>query len=220
MLWERSYGPSEPGTGAYNLCATADGGYVVSGQVGSRDNSGFNGSISGYALKVCADGDSVWYHRYRLLQGTSSYNYLWGFVAAADGGFAGAGFVHPRSPDTGTQAAWIMKIDANGYLQAGGAPPSRSCVVGLPEGAADAAGAVVVWPNPAPDGRFTVQLPPAWAATGTTTYTVADVVGRTVAAGPLRGGETLVDLSAAPAGIYLLRLTWPNGRTNTQKLLR
>ena len=174
-------------------------------------------------MGVCANGDSLWYQTYEKLLGPSSANYLRGLVVTPDGGFAGGGFVAPAPPDTGTQDTWLFRTDRYGYLQAGGAPPTVRCPppigTGLPEPAA--APVVAVWPNPAPDGRFTVQAsPPAPLLRQRGDYVVTDVVGRTVAAGTLRGGETLVDLSAAPAGIYLLRLTWPNGRTSTHKLLR
>jgi hypothetical protein len=89
--------------------------------------------------------------------------------------------------------------------------------IGLP---ADplAASAVSVYPNPSASGVFTVRVP---AAPSGATFVVFDAVGRTVAAGALAGGaETPLNLRAQPAGVYALRLRWPNGQMTTKKLLR
>ena len=173
----------------------------------------------GFGLKVCADGDSVWYREYRQLTGIQSSNYLQDLIPTPDGGFAGAGFLHPRAPNVGTPSeAWLFKTDANGYLQAGGAPPTVVCPpppvgVGLPEPAPDAA--VEVWPNPSADGHFTVGGLGAGA-----TLTVCDALGRLVWRRVARGAEVGVDLGRRPAGLYLLRVTRADGRIVTKKLLR
>ena len=85
--------------------------------------------------------------------------------------------------------------------------------VDLPESAAGAA--VHVWPNPAPDGRFTVGGLGAGA-----TLTVSDALGRLVWRRVARGAEAGVDLGSRPAGLYLLGVTWVDGRIVTKKLLR
>ena len=85
--------------------------------------------------------------------------------------------------------------------------------VDLPESAAGAA--VHVWPNPAPDGRFTVGGLGAGA-----TLTVTDALGRLVWRGAARGAEAGVDLGRQPAGLYLLRVTRADGRILIRKLLR
>ncbi len=86
-------------------------------------------------------------------------------------------------------------------------------LVGLP--AANPAAGVRVWPNPTPDGRFTVHLPhPA-------RLLLTDALGRPL--GPVVAADSAempLDLRAYPAGVYLLRLTWPDGRTTTHRLLR
>lgn len=72
-----------------------------------------------------------------------------------------------------------------------------------------------VYPNPAPDGRFTIRATQPGAR-----YTVLDAVGREVATGALTGPETALDLRHQPPGLYLLRLTGPDGRTATRQLVR
>ncbi len=86
--------------------------------------------------------------------------------------------------------------------------------VGLPEDVATLVPAVSVFPNPSATGRFTVRAPVG------ATYAVLDATGRTVASGQLRAAPTDLDLRLAPAGLYALRLHWPDGRTHTRRLVR
>ncbi len=91
----------------------------------------------------------------------------------------------------------------------GGTGPMLATAPALEEAAPDA------WPNPAPDGRFTVRADQPGAR-----YTVLDAVGREVAAGALPTAETALDLNQQPPGLYLLRLQWPDGRIATRRLVR
>ena len=75
---------------------------------------------------------------------------------------------------------------------------------------------VTVYPNPSANGVFTVR---AEAAPGRTLL-VLDALGRIVGRASAADAQTRVDLSAQPAGVYLLRLTWPDGHTFVQRLVR
>lgn len=90
-------------------------------------------------------------------------------------------------------------------------------VTGVSEAPARTAG-VSVFPNPSASGRFTLRL--AAGAPAGATYAVLDATGRPVASGQLRAPDTELDLCAAPPGVYVLRLTWPDGRTLARKVLR
>ena len=70
-----------------------------------------------------------------------------------------------------------------------------------------------VYPNPSPEGRFTVLLSPAAAASGAV-LTFTDALGRTIRQTPAPGERTTVELPDHPAGLYLLRLTTANGTTS------
>ncbi len=73
--------------------------------------------------------------------------------------------------------------------------------------------ALTVAPNPSATGRF--QL------TGTAlTYTVFDALGRRVQTGATAPAATELDLSARPAGLYVLRATDAAGRGLTRRLVR
>ena len=76
------------------------------------------------------------------------------------------------------------------------------------------AASVSIYPNPSATGAFTLRAP-----TGAT-YVVLDATGRTVAAGTATGPETPLDLRAHATGVYALRLTWPDGRSLTRRLIR
>ncbi len=211
LLWKRYIGPVTASAYSCSLLELPDGRLVGAGQ----EEGPVTAPVAprGVIFQLCPDGDSLWYRTYQLLTSPDSHNYVRGLAATPDGGFVAGGFVFPGPPDTGTNDGWVFKVDSAGYLQAGGAPVGVSCTpVGLP--AEVEASQVDVWPNPAPDGRFTVR------AAGALAYSIHDALGRRVAHGPVRGPETPLSLAAQPAGVYVLRLTWPDGRTLTKRLVR
>ena len=217
LLSRRDYGPEMDNATSMRMHQLADGSLVLGGissDASQRPTTGVS-AITGFALKLCPDGDSVWYRTYRYYSNPNCNNYLWDFVPTPDGGFAGAGFLHARAAGGLAAEAWVFKTDADGYVTAGGAPSGVVCrPVGLP-GEGDTPAPVQVWPNPAPDGRFRLG-----GALPGTTYAVLDATGRVVATGTVRAAEPELDLGAQAPGLYLLRLTWPNGRTGTCKLIR
>ncbi len=92
--------------------------------------------------------------------------------------------------------------------------------VGLPEAAP--LPAVHLWPNPSATGRFEVRLADGDAAqpSARPAYLVLDATGRTLLAGTLRGPAPTLDLRHHPAGVYALRLRWPDGRTLSRRIVR
>ncbi len=74
-----------------------------------------------------------------------------------------------------------------------------------------------VWPNPAVGGRFTLQS--ARATGGAATVRVLDVAGRQISQQPWAGTAPLaLDLSAEPAGLYVLEIQGASG-TARQKVV-
>ncbi len=74
---------------------------------------------------------------------------------------------------------------------------------------------VSVYPNPSATGVFTVR------GAGGATATVVDALGRVVWAGRLDNApEARLSLATEAAGVYSLRLTWPEGRALTKRLIR
>ena len=82
----------------------------------------------------------------------------------------------------------------------------------LPTRAATSAVVVQAYPNPSPDGRFTLQLP---APTSAAEVRVTDVLGREVAYQAWTNtprSSCPLDLSAQPAGLYTVRVQTAAGR--------
>jgi hypothetical protein len=89
---------------------------------------------------------------------------------------------------------------------------------GFPNGLAEELGlTVTVFPNPSASGAFAVRV---GAGGPRPTLAVVDALGRTIWQGIANDAETTVNLSSQPTGIYILRLTWPDGRAVTKKLMR
>ncbi|MBC7446723.1 MAG: T9SS type A sorting domain-containing protein [Hymenobacteraceae bacterium] len=81
---------------------------------------------------------------------------------------------------------------------------------------------LTVAPNPSSTGEFAVRLTKAPA--GRVTLTVLDALGRTVQTAARTAGTAplahTVDLRAQPEGVYVLRLTLPDGRTAVRRLVK
>jgi len=210
LVWQRMYGPARFGTYLFRVHELADGSFIAAGQ---QAQSRSNNSQEGILVKICADGDSLWYRSYRKLQGAGSSDYLRDLLPTADGGFVGAGFLHALPPDPGTHDGWLFKVDSAGYLQAGGAPVTVQC---RPTGVKDEAvtDELEVWPNPSVDGRFYLRV------SLNAGLQVLDALGRLVWKGQAPAGEATVDLAAQPPGIYMLRITEQSGHIQTHRLLR
>ena len=214
-IWSRRLGPEGDANELYTVHELADGSIVVAGQQNRPDGSN---EMEALVFKLCADGDTLWYRTHRILNGADSHNYLRDLRPTPDGGFVAAGFVFSRPPDTGTNDGWVFRLDSAGYILAGGAPVTRNCrpLLGLPQEEEGIAGATV-WPNPAPDGRFTLALP---AGSGRRTLRVTDALGRLVWRGEAAEGNTLVPLNGLAPGLYWLRATDANGHGQSWKLVR
>ncbi|MGY3090453.1 PKD repeat protein [Hymenobacter sp. UYAg731] len=79
-----------------------------------------------------------------------------------------------------------------------------------------------LFPNPTLDGQVSLRLPDAGAA-GLYTAEVQNVLGATVLRTALRLGpaaDAQLDLSALPAGVYVLRLRDAKGQTALRRLVR
>ncbi len=214
-IWSRRLGPEGRSNELYTTHELADGSIVIAGQQNRLDGSQRPEAI---IFKLCADGDTLWYRTHRILNGPDSHNYLRDLRPTPDGGFVAAGFLFSRPPDTGANDGWVFRLDSAGYIVAGGAPVTRSCrpTVGLPQDEEGLAGATV-WPNPAPDGRFTLALP---AGSGRRTLRVTDALGRLVWRGEAAEGETPLPLGGLAPGLYWLRATGADGHGQSWKLVR
>jgi hypothetical protein len=81
--------------------------------------------------------------------------------------------------------------------------------------------ALTAYPNPSPDGRFTLDAGPDAALTGAP-LTVADALGRPVLSLPATGrsGPRPLDLRGQPAGVYTLQLRSAQGVATRRLIIR
>ncbi|MDB5269912.1 MAG: hypothetical protein JWP58_2952 [Hymenobacter sp.] len=95
-------------------------------------------------------------------------------------------------------------------------------ILGLATREAQALPTLSLFPNPTLDGRVGLRLPDASAA-GLYTTEVQNLLGATVLRTALRLGpaaDAQLDLSALPAGVYVLRLRDAQGQTALRRLVR
>jgi hypothetical protein len=109
IIWNKKYGESIPYNFLNNIRCMADGSIICTGSVYS-----YHPSRSGWVLKLNSDGDSLWFRQYSILNGNNSQNRLYDIIHTNDNGFLACGYVFPMQPDTGTQDAWVIKLDSLG----------------------------------------------------------------------------------------------------------
>jgi len=120
---------------------------------------------------------------------------------------------------TTTREDWLSAVysrrTVNGVVQICGA--TQGFVNLLPTRAAQAAAQATLHPNPAADAATLTLTQPARAGQA---LRLTDALGRPVWQAPVAAGQTTlaVPLAGQPAGLYLLHLSGPDGRSATWKL--
>jgi hypothetical protein len=99
--WERTYGGIAE-EGAFDIQLTNDGGYIVSGYTESYGA----GMYDMYAVKIDANGDTLWTRSYGKTQGDQAFS---GFQTSDGGYFLGGNISTSTSSDF-----YLCKLDANG----------------------------------------------------------------------------------------------------------
>lgn len=129
-LWDRTYGGSEDDA-ANAIVRTADGGFAVAGDIGSKDadqgdakgvgqgdatcanqdDATCAGNIDLWVVRLDARGEVLWD---RTLGGRKD-DWATTIVRTADGGLAVAGST--QSKGAGKGDAWVIRLDAQGKLR-------------------------------------------------------------------------------------------------------
>lgn len=201
-------------------CLTSTGQLAIAGQFGNqipeRDSLQVSGQLrvgAGARDGFLAAYDSTGVLRWLRTVGGPDRDILFGINPAPGGQLWVAGYYRDTLSISGS-AVPPSAGDWDGLLLRF-ADPSIVTALSAEVPAAN----VSVWPNPSAGGVFSVRAsPPLLKEMGA--YTVTDALGRTVAMGALSGAETTLDLRAQAAGVYALRLTWPDGRVVTKQLVR
>ncbi len=204
LLWQRALGSrSSDDVGA--LLVTADGGCVVGGAVSiaTDDVLENHGRADIWMVKLDANGTMQWR---KSLGGTWDEN-VNAIRATHDGGFVLAGSTYSNDGDvtghhgtTGSNDAWVVKMSAEPAAVTADAMRDEELVLA---------------PNPT-SGRLSVSLPADAAE-----FTVFTMMGQTVMQGRLdRAPNTVLDVSALPAAMYIARITDRHGRTYASTFIR
>ncbi len=202
VIWDKRYGPSDYDNRLSNIRQTFDGGYIVAGHVFTGGYP--NPWMSGWLMKLNAEGDSLWYRTYYNVNGTYDLNYLYDVIPTTDNGFAACGQVWGTVTGN-TQHAWAIKVDSMG-CDTPGCVTGTSVVELSPYGGSR--GEVFhIWPNPA-SSRLNVQSYEL-CVEGQKAITVFDIYGRKVQEikVPARTETISIDVENWGRGLYFLRLT-------------
>ncbi len=194
-IWTRTYGSALNATTFRTVRELNNGEFIGVGQVWQTDGVTF-GRFEGLLVKIAANGNSLFYGTHRKLNGPTSDHDIKDIRPTSDNGFVTVGQVFPKSPDTGTQDLWIMKLDSNGCV-------NTNCSVGI-EDEIEAFNVKVakVHPNPS-NGSFIVELNDINDAV----LEIYNISGQLVRQTTLQSNTEMIDINNQPNGIYLLKIS-------------
>ena len=118
IQWQKSFGGSQS-DGAYSICQTTDGGYVVAGYTESNDSdiAVFHGNQDYWILKLNNAGSIEWQ---KSLGGTDK-DFSYSVQQTTDGGYIVAGQSISDDIDIsgnhGQEDYWIVKLKSSGNIQ-------------------------------------------------------------------------------------------------------
>lgn len=198
MIWDKKYGESKTHNYLTNIRSLADGSFIISGLI----TTDFPHK-SGWLMKLSADGDSLWYRLYDNLTGAMSENRLYDVIPTSDNGFLACGYVFPMQPDTGTQDAWVIKLDSMGCDTPGCA---TGVYIPIPQTVENEA--FLLYPNPASSAlncRLQIASPAFGMADCRSSLFIYDMFGRKQEEIQITKGQKQVqiDVSSYSPGIYL-----------------
>ena len=104
LAWQKTYGDTYPFEGAEEIQQTADGGYIVVG------NIYLNLDWAIWILKLDPNGNIIWEKTY----GGSGEDYGESIQQTSDGGYIVAG--HTDSFGAGDYDLWVLKLDSGGNI--------------------------------------------------------------------------------------------------------
>ena len=138
IIWERSYGSSTIDKYLFNVRCMDDGTIVATGFTTTQWPH-----FAGWILKVNNQGDSLWYREYDNITGPDSRNWLIDVIQTRDNSYLACGQLFPVYPDTGSQDAWVIKLDSIGCEY-----PFCDTTVGISEMTFADSDGFWVYPNP------------------------------------------------------------------------
>lgn len=192
ILWSKKFGKSKVYNHVTNIRCLDDGSLILCGTIPSEFPY-----IAGWILKLSPDGDSIWHREYGNLLGYQSMNQLHDVIQVSDDGFLASGWVYPLPPDTGTQDAWVIKVDSFGC-------DTPDCQLVKVEEITDVINEpLMIYPNPA---NCEIQIDIRYSLLDTRySIFIYDLYGRKQDEVIVPAGQERirVDVSSYPAGIYI-----------------
>ena len=212
--WERTYGQTDVNTyeDFRKVLALPDGGYALAGSTRSY-NPPWN-DFSGWLMKINAQGDSLWAQLYSPKADTLSNlldDYLWDVQLAPDGGFVLCGFgITEYIPDVSTQDAWMVKTDSLGNTCH--TTHCDSSEFTFAPNIANHQAAFSFYPNPTTAYLHVENIP------NNSLVSLLDINGKVLKQETATEG-LVWNTNSLPAGIYLLHLFAPDGKSTVRKAI-
>ncbi|MCX6234591.1 MAG: T9SS type A sorting domain-containing protein [Bacteroidetes bacterium] len=199
VIWNKKYGETRIYNYLLNIRCLPNGDVIACGS--APDNFPH---IVGWILKINNDGDSLWYREYDILTGSQSSNELYDIIGTSDNGLISCGYLWPHEPDTGSEDAWVIKLDSLGC------EGPDDCWVGMEEKPEDDVTNEELWvyPNPAAD-KVIVRWPMADSRVPKEMRLIIyDVLGTKVKEINIPAGqkEARLDVSTWHEGLYAVIL--------------
>ncbi|MEA3479794.1 MAG: T9SS type A sorting domain-containing protein, partial [Bacteroidota bacterium] len=210
ILWNRKYGESVIKNFLSNIEITIDNNFICTGYIYTIEKP----ELSGWIIKIDANGDSIWYRTYEHINGKDSENRLKDIKPTDDNGYISCGFIYPLPPDTGRQDIWLLKLDSIGCDTPGCDP-----TVGIKDyhiGAADQVN-IQIFPNPSKDLIY-CQLS---TVNCQLSILIVDIYGRKIDEIKIPEGQKEVEItvSSYPQGIYIAVLQDARGIIGRKKFV-
>lgn len=196
-------------SGIWGFKQVASGGYV--GLVSSVRDSSFVSIITGNLYRVNQDGELLWERKYWHKNNRYAQNYVSDIITTSDGGFAICGYIsYPL--DTGTQDAWVIKLDSVGCPYPNCPPPGTGVVdiSSLIDGSN-----LWLYPNPTSE-MFSVYY---LGENKETELILSNSFGQQVKREVFFGNTITIQTSDLPKGVYLVSILEEGILKTTKKLV-
>gem|GEM_PF-5801682 len=206
VIWEKLY--TNTPVGSFSAGDQyPDGSIIMAGSYDGPETLGDN--RDGFLLKIDTNGNELWR---KVINPKGQYiddadDYFYGVTATSDGGVLATGFTF-SGPISGTQDAWILKLDSLGRCD------SATCFPWLYTGIEDDPAIVKenwLYPNPA---RNYIQVEFDGSKKE---LQIVNMQGQLLKQQILEQSNAVVDVSALPAGTYVAVLQDVDGELRRQQ---
>jgi hypothetical protein len=204
VIWDKVRGLESEGSDAYKFIQEASGNYVLAALSSYTTN---NTTVSGWAYKLDANGDSITSREYKI--GALSQNYFRDLVRSPDNGYLFGGFVIPipANGDIGTQDIWLLKTDSLLCEY----PSCPISILSVNESKNDY-GNIVIYPNPT-QSKITISF--SENSNSISTINLFNIQGEEMISESFRTNSFVLNLEQFNSGVYFLEV-----KHNSERFVR